>query len=170
MYFLHNQVLVIYFKKHYRDFNFLEKFAGTGLPNPEGGGLTCYYYGWMEDLIKLETAYNKRLVEHHRISPQCYYTRTIEGGIGSHLRYIPNVDKYDDFGKKGLAVMDEMHAWVHKNFPNIHCPMGNRNVYSDSTGMGDLMEKIREALDPNHIGYRAGEGRLAEEELKEVAA
>ena len=135
-----------------------------------GGGLTCYYYGFMEDLIEMEAAYNKRLVEHHKIPPQFYYTRTNEGGIASHLRYIPIFDDMDGFEEKRLAVMDEMHAWVHKTFPNIHCPMGDRDVYADSIGMGHLMEKLRETLDPNHIGYLAGARRLAPEEEKKAAA
>ena len=48
--------------------------------------------------------------------------------------------------------------------------MGDRHIETDSIGMGDIMNKIREALDPNHVGYVAGDKRLEPEPKDEEAA
>jgi len=162
-------------KSHYKDFHFIGEKDGAPMllwfHGGEGLGETCYYYGWVEDLIKLEIAYNKRLTETYKHSPVPYYVRIMEGGVGAHLRYIPFIDLMDE--KEAATTLNrsaELHAWVHENFPNIHCPMGDRHIETDSIGMGDIMNKIREALDPNHVGYVAGDKRLEPEPKDEEAA
>lgn len=140
------------------------KVGGQGLVE------TWWYAGWLEDVIKLEEAYNRRLKEkYNRLTP--YYCRVFESGIGAHLRYQPPADIADEFhAKKYLKIRDEMHAWVLDNFPNIHAPAGYQRVKTHSIGMSTVVDKIREALDPNHIGYMPGEKRLESEEEGKAAA
>lgn len=152
-------------KSHYKDFHFSgEKDGAPMLLWMHGGeslGETCYYYGWTEDLIKLEGAYNKRLIEKYKGSPQPYYMRIMEGGVGAHLRYIPLLDLCDpDETKAHFQRSAELHSWVKKKFPNIHCPMGNQNVDTDSIGMGAIIQKLRKTLDPNQVGFVPGDKRL----------
>jgi hypothetical protein len=123
-----------------------------------------YYIGWVNDLIKLEEAYNLRLKEKYNWTMQPYYTRIFETGIGGHLRYMPPADMADDYqAKKIMKIRDEMHTWVLNNYPNIHT-YGYKKVKTHSIGMGSVLEKIRDALDPHHIMYMPGEIRLEPED------
>jgi len=129
-----------------------------------------YYMGWVNDLIKLEEGYNRRLKEKYNWTVQMYYTRVFETGVGGHLRYMPPLDMADDYQlKKFLKIRDEMHTWVLDNYPRLHT-YGYRTIKTHSIGMGTALDKIREALDPNHIMYAPGEKRLEPEEEEKVAA
>lgn len=160
-------------RHHYRDFNYAGEKEGAPMllwmHGGEGLGETCYYYGWVSDLIELEKAYNDRWTKDLKRAPVPYYVRIMEGGVGGHLRYIPLVDLMDSQeAQRTMARSAELHAWVHEKFPNVHCPMGNRDPDKDSIGMGHTMERLREALDPNHVGFRPGEDRLEPDEDEAV--
>ena len=148
-----------------------EKTKGAHMWRLGGEGMAevWYYIGWIDDLIKLEEGYNRRLKEKYNWIVQPYYTRIFESGIGGHLRYMPCVDMADDFQReKTMKIREEMHTWVLDNYPNIHT-YGYRMVKSHSIGMGSVLSKIREALDPNHIMYMPGDERLESEDEAETA-
>ena len=78
---------------------------------------------------------------------------------------MPPVDMADDFqASKTMKIRAEMHAWVQDNYPNIHVSGGYKLVKTHSIGMGSILNKIRDALDPNRIMYMPGEKRLEPEE------
>ena len=119
-----------------------------------------YYMGWANDLIKLEEDYNRRLKEKYNWTMQPYYTRIFETGVGGHLRYMPPTDMADDYQiEKTMKIRDEMHTWVLDNYPNIHT-YAYRTIKTHSIGLGKVIKKIREAMDPNHIMYTPGEKPL----------
>lgn len=123
-----------------------------------------YYMGWANDLIKLEEDYNRRLKEKYNWTMQPYYTRIFETGVGGHLRYMPPTDMADDYQiEKTMKIRDEMHTWVLDNYPNIHT-YAYRTIKTHSIGLGKVIKKIREAIDPNHIMYTPGEKPLEHEE------
>ena len=152
-------------KSCYKDFSH-DETKGAHLWKVGGEGLmdVWYYVGWIDDLIKLEEAYNRRLKEKFNWPTQPYYCRIFESGVGGHLRYMPPVDMADDFqAKKHMKMRADMHAWVQDNYPNIHASGGYKLVKTHSMGMGSILDKVREALDPNHIMYLPGEKRLEPE-------
>jgi FAD/FMN-containing dehydrogenase len=120
-----------------------------------------YYLGRVDDLIKLEEAYNRRLKEKYHIINAPYYCRVFDQGMAGHLRYMPPADCADDFQiQKTMKIRKEMHNWALSLYPNVHCFGADRAVGNSSIGMGKIIEKIRETLDPNHIMYLPGENRL----------
>ena len=148
-------------KLSYEDFLLEEtKAAHLWKVGGEGTVEVWYYVGWIDDLIKLEEAFNRRLKEKYTPIPQPYYCRIFESGIGGHLRYQMSADIADEFqAKRNRKLREEMNAWILDNFPNIHAA-GAKQVKTQSVGLGAVLEKIRDALDPNHIGYASGEKRL----------
>ncbi|MCJ7508191.1 MAG: FAD-binding oxidoreductase, partial [candidate division Zixibacteria bacterium] len=72
----------------YKDFSH-EKTGSAHAWKMGGEGVmdVWYYIGWVDDLIKLEEGYNRRLKEKHNIINTPYYCRVFESGIGGHLRY-----------------------------------------------------------------------------------
>jgi hypothetical protein len=124
-----------------------------------------YYLGRIDDLIQLEGAYNRRLKEKYHILNAPYYCRIFDQGMAGHLRYMPPADCADDFQiQKTMRIRKEMHNWALSHYPNVHCFGADRAVTNASIGMGKIIEKIRETLDPNHIMYLPGENRLEPEE------
>ena len=137
----------------------LWKVGGEGLMD------VWYYVGWIDDLIELEEGYNRRLKEKFNWSSQPYYCRIFESGVGGHLRYMPPADMADDFqAKKHMRIRADMHAWAQDNYPNIHASGGYKLVKTHSIGMGSILDKVRDVLDPNHIMYMPGDKRLQAEE------
>jgi hypothetical protein len=66
-----------------------------------------------------------------------------------------------------LRVRTDMDAWVSQNYPNVHMLASPyQSVQNNSIGVGDLMSKIREVLDPNHVMYVPGEQRLEPEDAE----
>jgi hypothetical protein len=124
-----------------------------------------YYVGWIDDLIKLEEGYNRRLKEKHNIINAPYYCRVFDGGLGGHLWYMPPSDCADEYQiQKTIRIRNDMHTWTLENYPNIYGFCAQRTVRGSSIGMGKIIDKIRDALDPNHIMYLPGEKRLEPEE------
>jgi len=124
-----------------------------------------YYLGQVDDLIKLEEEYNRRLKERYHILNAPYYCRIFDQGMAAHLRYMPPADCADDFQiQKTMRIRKDMHNWALSRYPNVHCFGADRAVGNHSIGMGKIIEKIRETLDPNHIMYMPGENRLEPEE------
>jgi FAD/FMN-containing dehydrogenase len=153
-------------KFSYKDFQ-PEKTKAFHLWKVGGDGMieAWYYAGWIDDLIKLEEAFNRRIREKYHRLPQPYYCRIFESGVGGHLRYQPAGDMADEYqAKKYIAMRQEMHDWVINNFPNIHAPGGYKRPRTHSIGLGNVLDKIRDAIDPNHIGYLPGEKRLESED------
>jgi len=72
--------------------------------------------------------------------------------------------------KKLRKMAEEMTCWVEDNFPNIHVIGGRKRLETHSIGLGSVIDKIRDALDPNHIGYMPGMERLEPEEDEVKAA
>jgi hypothetical protein len=131
----------------------------------EGTMDVWYYLGRIDDLIKLEEGYNRQLKEKYHILNAPYYCRIFDQGMAGHLRYMPPADCADDFQiQKTMKIRKEMHNWALSHYPNVHCFGADRAVTKDSIGMGKIIEKIRETLDPNHIMYLPGENRLEPEE------
>jgi len=123
-----------------------------------------YYLGRVDDLIKLEEGYNRRLKEEHHMINAPYYCRVFDGGMAGHLRYMPPADCADDFQiQKTIRIRTDMHQWALDNYHNIHGFGTSRTLKTKSVGMGKIVEKIRETLDPNHIMYLPGEKRLEQE-------
>jgi hypothetical protein len=123
-----------------------------------------YYLGHVDDLIKLEEGYNRRLKEKHNMINAPYYCRVFDGGMAGHLRYMPPADCADDFQiQKTIRIRTDMHQWALDNYHNIHGFGTSRTLKTKSVGMGKIVEKIRETLDPNHIMYLPGEKRLEQE-------
>jgi hypothetical protein len=152
-------------KLSYEDFLLEEtKAAHLWKVGGEGTVEVWYYVGWIDDLIKLEEAFNRRLKEKYTPIPQPYYCRIFESGIGGHLRYQMSADIADEFqAKRNRKLREEMNTWILDHFPNIHAA-GAKQVKTQSIGLGAVLEKIRDALDPNHIGYVSGEKRLEPDE------
>jgi FAD/FMN-containing dehydrogenase len=150
----------------YRDFT-PEEGELANIPSTVAPGVVdvWYFMGWVNDLIKLEQGYNRRLKEKYHGRMQAYYTRVFEGGVGGHLRYSAWTDMGDDYqAKKLMKIRDEMHTWVLENYPNIHAYFGGNRTIKNSIGMESVLDKIRSALDPNHIMYMPGEERLEPED------
>jgi hypothetical protein len=64
-----------------------------------------------------------------------------------------------------LTVRSDMTEWVSRNYPDVHVlasPL--QSIQNNSIGVGDLVTKIRDVLDPNHVMYVPGEQRLEPEE------
>lgn len=156
-------------KLSYEDFLLEEtKAAHLWKVGGEGSVEVWYYVGWIDDLIKLEEAFNRRLREKYTPIPQPYYCRIFESGIGGHLRYQMSADIADEYqAKRNIQLREEMNTWILKNFPNIHAA-GAKRVKTDSIGLGVVLDKIRDALDPNHIGFVHGENRLEPEDEGEL--
>jgi len=168
-------------KRDYKDFDPLaekrEKHMWSYMGGERPGGGSAYFNGSTDDLIKLEDAFNRTLRDKYNQNPQPYYVRMFEGGTGAHLRYMLPVDAMDEYHRKRVTKMrEEMSSWVNDNFPNIHVAGGYKRggykkVETHSIGMGSALNRIRDALDPNHVGFLPGEKRLEpDEEGKAVTA
>jgi hypothetical protein len=113
-----------------------------------------YFMGWVNDLIKLEEGYNRRLKEKYHWRMQAYYVRLFDGGVGGALRYMAWTDMQDNYqAMKQIRIREEMHSWVLENYPNIHAYFGGNRTVKNSIGMGSVLDKVRSALDPDHILY-----------------
>jgi hypothetical protein len=115
--------------------------------------------------MKLEPLFNQRIKEKYHLRPQPYYSRMYEGGVGGQLRYMLVGDAVDEGQVKGFEQMGvELGTWVTDTFPNLFNATGPKQQLGSSLGLGSVIDKIRDVLDPNHIGYRIGEERLEPEE------
>jgi hypothetical protein len=154
-------------KSSYVDFNpSATQMAQAQKSFPSGANDIWLYIGKVDDLVKLEKGYNERLKEKYNISAQPVYTRVYEYGIGGHIRFLPAVDMADEkYVERLIKIRSEMHNWALDNYA-VHCSGGYRNVREHSTGMGDVIEKIRGTLDPNHIMYTPGAQRLDPDETE----
>jgi hypothetical protein len=161
-----------FLKKWYVDFDFLDEqdiTSHTWNLGGEGRGDSNYYIGFHDDLIQVEKAYGKRLKEKYNELPPPFICRTYELGSGGHLRYIPTGDQFDEFQwNQRKKVREEMNAWVLENFPNVHPAAGSRQINTYPNTMITVLNKIREVLDPNHIGYIPGEKRLESEDEDKI--
>jgi hypothetical protein len=137
----------------------------------EGQADSWYIQGWLDDLIKVEKVFAPRLTEKYGFLAAPLISRVYETGHGGHLRYVPGSDVLDEYQtKKHAKVRQEMNDWVKENFPNVQPTSGSMHIDTFPNPMRDVLDKIRDALDPNHIGYMAGENRLEREEEEKVSA
>jgi hypothetical protein len=106
--------------------------------------------------------------EKHNVRVMPYYTRVLEYGVSSALRYMVSSDAADrEEMERLLRVKTDMTEWVSRNYPDVHMDASPfRSIQNDSIGVGDLTRKIRDALDPNHIMYAPGEQRLEPEDAE----
>jgi len=125
-----------------------------------------YHMGKVDDLVRLEADYNRRMKEKHNVRVMPYYTRVLEYGVSSALRYMVSSDGADrEEMERLLRVKTDMTDWVSQNYPDVHVDASPfRSIQNNSIGVGDLTRKIRDALDPNHIMYAPGEQRLEPED------
>jgi len=127
-----------------------------------------YYVGKPDDLVKLEKGFNQRIKEKHRVRSVPWYSRVFEYGIGGHLRYSVFADTADEKATERLATIRyDMNKWVFENYPYIHATPSPIQSYKHGTGMGYLLDTIKEALDPNHIMITASEERLESDDAGE---
>ena len=127
-----------------------------------------YHMGKVDDLVRLESDYNQRMKEKHNVRVMPYYTRVLEYGVSSALRYMVSSDGADrEESERLLRVKTDMTDWVLQNYPDVHVDASPfRTIQNNSIGVGDLTRKIREVLDPNHIMYAPGEQRLEPEDAE----
>jgi len=151
----------------WKDYNFgdqKEKAQHMWSVGGEGQADSWYIHGWVDDLIPVEKVYAPRLMEKYGFLAVPLIARVFETGHGGHLRYIPGSDIMDEYQiKRHAKVRQEMNDWVSENFPNVHPASGSMHIDAYPNPMRDVLDKIRDALDPNHIGYKAGEERLEPE-------
>lgn len=138
---------------------------------PSGVFDAWFNLGPIDEMVRLEKGYNQRLKEKHKVRVLPYYARVLEYGTSSHLRYTAFVDMADEIEvKRYTDIKVDMAKWVLQNYPNAHVHSPFRPIQTHSMGMGHLIDKIREALDPNHIMYVPGEKRLEPEQAEEGTA
>ena len=137
----------------------------------EGQADSWYIQGWVDDLIKVEKVFAPRLQEKYGFLAPPLICRVYETGQGGHLRYVPGSDVLDDFQiKRHAKIRKEMNDWVKENFPNVQPTSGSMHIDTFPNPMIDVLNKIRSVLDPNHIGYKAGEMRIERDEEGEKDA
>mgnify|MGYP002260214649 CR=1 FL=1 len=151
----------------WKDYNFgdqKEKAQHMWSIGGEGQADSWYIQGWVDDLIKVEKVFAPRLMEKYGFLAAPLICRVYETGQGGHLRYVPGSDVLDDFQiKRHAKIRKEMNDWVKENFPNVQPTSGSMHIDTFPNPMIDVLNKIRDVLDPNHIGYKAGEARLEPE-------
>ena len=155
----------------WRDYDFgdeKEKAQHMWSVGGEGQADSWYIQGWLDDLIQVEKVFAPRLKEKYGFLAAPLISRVYETGHGGHLRYVPGSDILDEYQtKKHAKIRQEMNDWVKENFPNVQPTSGSMHIDTFPNPMRDVLDKIRDALDPNHIGYMAGENRLEREEEEE---
>ncbi len=151
-------------KQWYEDFDFdneKKKAPHMWRIGGEGQANSWYIQGWIDDLIKVENAIGRRLREKYNILPIGLICRVYEPGVGGHLSFILGSDLFDEYqSKRHAKIRQEMNAWIIENFPNVLPNEGVKNIGTYPNTMKPVLDKIRDVLDPNHIGYMAREKRL----------
>ncbi len=127
-----------------------------------------YHMGKVDDIVKLESDYNLRMKEKHKVRVMPYYTRVLEYGVSSALRYMVSSEGADkEETERLLGARADMADWVSQNYPDVHMfESPAQSIQNNSIGVGDLVGKIRDVLDPNHVMYVPGEQRLEPEEAE----
>lgn len=119
-------------------------------------------------MIEVEKVFGPRLMEKYGFLAVPLISRVYETGHGGHLRYIPGSDVLDEYqAKRHAKIRQEMNDWVKEHFPNVQPTSGSFHIDSFENPMKTVLDKIRDALGPNHVGYWAGDRRLEPEVQEE---